>query len=227
MIVQTFVATPTAFRSAGRSAIISGIIGLMAYGFLLTAVLTRTSWVPSDFVYIMFRAHDAAVIFQLLFMIPVLSGLQKLSQNYSAGLRQTTLRVGIGALLCTALFLLLGMIKIFSDGHYTVPLGVFGGWMMVVNWRLMGTVSRALCWFGMIVGLGLVIFGSFFPGYAIFVDPVILRIPPVDLASYPEPPMDFANTLLHQVIWIGGLMGVAPLPVWTLLVGRRLLLEKL
>jgi len=227
MIVQTFVATPTSFRSAGRSAMISGILGLMAYGFLLAAVLTRDSWILSDFVYFMFRSHDAAVILQLLFMVPVLFGLQKLSQKHPHGIGQTTLRVGIGALLFTALFLLLGIVKIFSDGHYLVPLGIFGAWMMVVNWRLMGSLPRALCWFGMIVGLGLVIFGSFFPGYAIFVDAVILRIPPVDMATYPEPPMNFANILLHQIIWIGSIIGVAPLPIWTMLAGRQLLRERL
>src|SRR5882672_11024239 len=106
MITQTLVATPTTFRAPGRSAIISGIVGLMAYGFLLAAVLTRDSWVVSDFVYYMFRAHDVAVMLQFLFLIPVFSGLHGLTKKNPPGMSQTTLRVGIGALLCTALFLL-------------------------------------------------------------------------------------------------------------------------
>jgi hypothetical protein len=225
MIAQTIATTTSSYRTAGRAAIISGILGLMAYGFLLTAVLSRDSWVVSGFAFAMFKAHDVGVILQFLFMVPVIYGLQKLSQKHSAGMSQTTLRVGIGALLFTVLFLFLGLIKIFSDGHYSVPLGVFGAWMIAVNWRLHGVIPVVLRWFGMIVGLGLVAFGSFFPAFAIFVDDVILRIPAVDLSTYPEPPMNFANMVLHKLIWVGGVMGVAPFPVWTLWVGRRLLRE--
>jgi len=226
MITQTFEATTTtSYRSAGRAAMISGILGLMAYGFLLAAVLTRDAWVVSDFVYIMFKAHDVAVILQFLFMIPVLYGIQKLSQKQAGGMSRTSLHIGTGALLFTALFLLLGIVKIFSDGHYLLPVMVLGVWLMIANGRLMGLLPRALCWFGMIIGLGLVAFGSFFPAYAIFVDVVILRIPPVDMATYPEPPMNFANMFIHKIIWIGSIVGVAPLPVWTMLVGRYLLRE--
>ena len=223
MIVQTFVATPTSFRSAGRAAIISGMLGLMAYGFLLTAVLTRDSWVLSDFVRAMFVTHDVGVILQFVVMVPVLYGIQKLSQKHAVGIRHTTLRVGIGALLLTALFSGLGTVKIISDGYYTLPLIVLGVWLMIVNRRLLGTLPRVLCWFGMVVGLGLVVFGSFLPGYAIFVDTMILRIPPVDMATYPMPPMNFANIVLHKLIWVGAIMGVAPFPIWTILVGRHLL----
>lgn len=220
-----FVATTSSYRSAGRAAMISGILGLMAYGFLLAAVLTREAWVVSNFGYIMFRAHDVAVILQFIFMIPVLYGIQKLSQKQGAGIRRASLNVGIGALLFTALFLLLGIVKIFSDGHYLLPVMVLGVWLMIANGRLVDALPRPLCWFGMIIGLGLVAFGSFFPAYAIFVDIVILRVPPVDMATYPEPPMNFANMFIHKIIWIGSIAGVAPLPVWTMLVGRYLLRE--
>jgi hypothetical protein len=225
MIAQMFVPTTSSYRSAGRAAMISGIVGLMAYGFLLAAVLTREEWVVSNFGYIMFKAHDVAVILQFIFMIPVLYGIQKLSQKQGAGISRASLNVGIGALLFTALFLLLGIVKIFSDGHYLLPVMVLGVWLMIASGRLVNTLPRVLCWFGMIIGLGLVTFGSFFPAYAIFVDVVILRIPPVDMATYPEPPMNFANMFIHKIIWIGSIMGVAPLPVWTMLVGRYLLRE--
>lgn len=204
---------------------ISGALGLIAYGFLLTAVLTRDSWVLSDFVHAMFVSHDVGVILQFVFMVPVLYGIQKLSQKQGAGIGHTTLRVGIGALLLTALFSALGTVKIISDGYYTMPLLVLGVWLMIVNRRLLGTLPRLLCWFGMIIGLGLVVFGSFLPGYAIFVDTMILRIPPIDMATYPMPPMNPANIFLHKLIWVGAIMGVAPFPIWTILVGRQLLRE--
>ncbi len=218
--------TQLSYRTAGWAAIGSGAIGLMAYGFLFTAVTSRTDWVISNYVYVMFRAHDIGVIIQFLLLIPVVFGLFKLSQAKPQGMNRTTLNVGIGALLFTAVFLLLGIVKILVDGHYTVPQGVFGVWLMVVNWRLSGVLPNGLRWFGIVVGLGLLIVATFVPGYAIFVDPVILRIPPVDLANYPEPPMDLANTILHQIIWIGTIMGVATLPIWTILLGARFLREK-
>jgi len=224
--LQNTTTTKLSYRTAGWAAIGSGTIGLMAYGFLFTAVTSRTDWVISNYVYLMFMAHDIGVIIQFLLLIPVVFGLFKLSQAKPQGMNRTTLNVGIGALLFTAVFLLLGIVKILGDGHYTIPQGVFGVWLMVANWRLSGVLGKGLRWFGIVVGLGLLIVSLFIPGYAIFVDPVILRIPPVDLTNYPEPPMDLANTILHQMIWIGTIMGVATLPIWTILLGAKFLRER-
>jgi hypothetical protein len=218
--------TASSYRSAGWAAIASGVIGLAAYGCLLSAVLTRDSWFLSRYVYLMFKANQVGFILQLLLLIPAAAGLQKLSQQQSPGISRAALNAGIGALALAVVSLLLGIVSILPEGYSFTTLGMVGVWLIIVNWRLSRVMPRWLRWLGMTVGLGVLIFGSYAPIYAMFVDSVIFRIPAVDLATYPEPPMNFANTILHHyVIWIGSIMGLLPLPIWTLLVGRRLLRE--
>src|SRR5680860_742140 len=125
--LQNTTTAKLSYRTAGRAAIGSGVIGIIAYGFLFTAVTSRTDWVISNYVYLMFKAHDIGVIIQFLLLIPAVFGLRELSQAKPQGMSRTTLNVGIGALLFTAVFLLLGIVKILSDGHYTVPPGSLWG----------------------------------------------------------------------------------------------------
>jgi hypothetical protein len=92
-----------------------------------------------------------------------------------------------------------------------VPQGIFGGWLMVVTWRMAKIFPKYLTGIGMIVGLGLVLVGTFPIGYTLWVDP-----------SAPE---SVANGFLHEIIKIGSYLGVFPLPFWTVLIGGRLLRE--
>jgi hypothetical protein len=173
----------------------------------------------------MFKANQVGFILQLLLLIPAAAGLQKLSQQQSPGISRAALNAGIGALALAVVSLLLGIVSILPEGYSFTTLGMVGVWLIVVNWRLSGVMPRWFRWLGT-TALGVLIFGSYAPIYAMFVDSVIFRIPAVDLATYPEPPMNFANTILHHyVIWIGSITGLLPLPIWTLLVGRRLLRE--
>lgn len=220
-MIQTPTMTESKYRNTGWPSIISGIVGILAYGFLFTAVTTRSSMAIPPSVYFMFRAHDVGVILQFLLMIPVVFGLHNLSQKQSPGMSQTTLATGIGALCFTILFLLLAFPKVLDDGLYMFPQGIFGVWLMVVNWRLSGLLPRGIRWFGMVVGFGLMLVGTFPVGYTIFVDTSPLQIP----AIAPEDgPVNFtpANTILHQVLVIGSLMGVATLPIWSILLGVKL-----
>lgn len=66
-------------QKIGRLAITSGVTGLVAFVFLIIAVTTRGTWTLSSRVYLLFRAHDLAVVLQLLLLIPVAHRLQKLS----------------------------------------------------------------------------------------------------------------------------------------------------
>jgi len=56
-----------------------------------------------------------------------------------------------------------------------------------------------------------------------FVSTIDFRIPAASINEMESIPFDEANASLHQFIWIGALMGVYPFPVWTLLVGGKLL----
>lgn len=91
---------------------------------------------------------------------------------------------------------------------------------MVVNRRLASVLPRGLTWFGMVVGFGLLLVGTFPLAYAIFVDPIGLYGPvPLD---YPHPKTT-ANFIIHDVFFVGTVLGVWTYPIWTILLGRRLL----
>jgi hypothetical protein len=209
-------------RNTGRLAMTSGLIGLVAFVFLIVAVTTRSTWIISSRVYLLFRAHDIAVVVQFLLLIPVALRLQKLSCESPRGMGRKTVAWGIGALVFVALMLLLGACKVVSDMAYMVPQGLFGAWLILANLRLSGLLPRWLRWFGMVVGFGLVLVGTVFPGLAVFVYPSMWKIPavPVDQEVFQN---TLINQILHLLLAIGSALGVVTLPVWTLLTGVQLL----
>ncbi|MEP7236560.1 MAG: hypothetical protein ABI685_01800 [Ferruginibacter sp.] len=210
------------YRTTGLSAIGSGIFGILAIGSLVGSLVMRnTSEVEEIFIG---RFHDAFAIFQFVFMIPVAFGLYKLSQKTSAGISKSIFNFGIAAMSFTAISLLLIFPKITTGIFYMFPQGVFGIWLMIVNWRIKQIVHPALRWFGIIVGLGLAFVGVFVIGFAIFVNADAITIPAPPMKYYPETP---ANLFLHQILYIGSFMGVFTLPVWTILTGRWLLRKRL
>jgi hypothetical protein len=73
----------------------------------------------------------------------------------------------------------------------------------------------------MIVGLGLTLTGVSFVGIS-FVYPDMLAIPAVPTESI-QPVNSPANTFFHQLLFISSFMGVATLPIWTILTGFQLL----
>jgi hypothetical protein len=226
MIAQTFTTTASPYRSAGWAAIISGIIGFLAFGFLVAFLIPHMTEHLRGGIFI--RSHDVAVIFQFLVMIPVVFGLYKLSYQRSPGMSQTMLIAGVGALSFTILFLLLIFPKILNDTLYMFPQGVFGVGLIVVCWRMQGILSRGLRWFGMVVGFGLALVGTFPSGMAIFVPWYTFGEPPAIPVVIPDVSagVHLADNVFHQLLWIGTLMGVITLPFWTLLLGRRLLRER-
>jgi hypothetical protein len=119
--------------------------------------------------------------------------------------------------------LLLALPRVLSNGIYTVPQGVFGVWLVYMSWRMKTVFGGPLRGFGMVVGTGLLLFGLFLVGYVMLVSTMPLRIPAASVEEQESVPFDEANTFLHQFIWLGALMGVYPLPVWTVLVGAKLL----
>lgn len=218
--------TEISYRTAGWTAIFSGIFGILAHAALMTAVITRSDMAITEQGLFLFRTHDAVAILQFLLMIPALIVLHKLSSKQLPGMSRATLTTGIVALLLTVLFLLLIFPWILSDEYYMIPQGIFGVWLVVVNWQLTGILSRGIRWFGIVVGLGLTLVGIFNIGYAIFVSPIGLRIPAAPIEELEIPVDTTANIILHMILNIGSLMGVLTLPIWTIILGRKLLREK-
>lgn len=220
---QVSAETESFSRKAGWAAITSGVIGIVAYGLLMTAVTTRSGWIDKR-AFLFFKAHDIGTIFQFLLLAIVPLGLQKLSRKTPPGMSKATLATGVGAILFVALLLLLGIARIVSDGFYMFPQGVFGVWLIVISWRLFRSLPRWHRSFGMAVGLGLALVGISFVGIA-FVYPNVLAIPAVPLENVVEQ-NTLVNNISHQILYVGSFMGVATLPIWTILTGLKLLREK-
>jgi uncharacterized membrane protein YhaH (DUF805 family) len=208
---------------AGWSAIVSGAIGILACGFLIAYLVLRNLGPDTDI--LVSRLHDAGVAIQFLLLIPVVYGLHKLSKQQSTGMSQATLYTGVSAILFVTLFLLLIFPKVVAEILYMFPQGIFGGWLMVICLRLRNTLRPGLRWFGLVVGLGLALVGAFPLGYAIFVDTIILQIPAASEEAVAKVPITLANMVLHQILWVGSLMGVLTLPFWTILLGLVMLRE--
>jgi len=218
---HVFVSVTPSYRKAGWAAIASGLIGISAFGLLITAVTTRVTWIPSNRVWMLFNTHDIGVAFQFLLLIPVVFGLRTLSRQSPPAISQAAFNTGLGALIFVVLLVLLGIgEKIVSNSFYTFPQGIFGIWLICVNWRLSGSLPGWLRWFGMIVGLGLTLTGVSFVGIA-FVYPDMLGIPAVPTENI-KPVNSAINTFFHQLLFISSFMGVATLPIWTILTGFQL-----
>ncbi len=219
---QLFMNIGSSSRNSGWLAIASGAIGLAALVLLIAAVTTRTTWSLSNRVYLLFRAHDIGVVLQFLLMIPLALGLQKLSRRNPPDIRKGTIAWGITAISFVVLLLILGDCKVVNDMFYMLPQGMFGAWLIVISLRLSGVLPRWLRYFGTVVGFGLVLVGTVFPGLAIFVYPNMLKIPavPVDAETFQRTEI---NQILHLILDIGSMLGVVTLPIWTLLTGARLL----
>jgi hypothetical protein len=210
------------YRSAGKAAITSGVIGIVAYVFLIGFLLIRNQDAQKGVLPI--RVHDSCVILQFVFLIPVVTALFKLIQERYSNISQAMFYIGVGALCFTIFFLLLIFPKVLADTLYMFPQGIFGVWLIIASWRLKEIVPNWLRWFGILVGFGLTLVGIFPIGYAIFVDSIILQIPaPSDEVMGKIPAETPANILIHQFLYIGSFIGVLTLPIWTIFIGVSLL----
>jgi hypothetical protein len=226
MLQHTSIAISASYRKAGWAAIASGVIGIASFGLLMIAVTTRVSWIPSDRVWMLFNTHDFGVALQFLLLLFAIFGLRTLADQTPPGLGKAAFATGVWAVIFVVLLVLLGVGgKIVSNGLYMFPQGILGAWLIAVNWRLSGALPAWQRWFGMIVGLGLVLTGVCFVGIAYVYFPDSLAIPQVAPENIKEV-ISPANTFFHQLLPISSFMGVATLPLWTILTGYQLLKKR-
>ena len=215
------ITTAPQYRFAGWAAITSGVLGFFAYTALMTGVFSRLSGGEERFWTLLFRSHDVGAILQALLMIPVVLTLHHIATQKSTGVGRATVAAGVIALSLMILLMLLGFAGVISDTIYMVPQGVLGVWLIVVGRLVPGVVPRGLRWLGFVSGIGLVLVATFPIAYAVLVDPVILRIPVPQ--PFPDGPDSPANGIIHLVLMLGSFVGVLTFPLWSALVGRRLL----
>lgn len=207
-------------KNIGWYAITSGALGLIGYGFIIAFLISRSE--NNNAFILMNRLHDIACAFQFLLLVPVVSGVHKLLQsNYDSN--QVMFFTGTIAASVTALCLVLIFPKLVSEIFYMIPQGIFGVWLIAFNWSNYKFISKALRIFGIIVGIGLIIAGTFPIGFGIFVSMDALRIPAAPIREFPQTPV---NNILHILLFIGSFTGVLTLPFWTISFGKALLRKR-
>src|SRR5262245_1136410 len=221
--------TGSSYRFAGWAAIASGLIGIIAIGTLFVG---KSIWFTAqaghdpelfkvfDF---WFQTYNVGISLQCLLMIPVVFALHSLARQRFPGIGRGNLVLGVVSLSLVVICALLYLPKVVADDLHLIPLGSLGVWLMIISRRKSTVLSRGLARFGSVVGFGLLLVGIFPLAYGIFVDPIGLRGPiPLD---YPNK-YTVASDILEYVFFIGMLLGVLPFPIWSILLGRRLLRER-
>lgn len=212
--------------AAGRAAIASGALGVIAFGLLITFLGKRLAGGTEQATVPVIRAHDLAALLQFLLLMPLVAAIGTMARPVmpARGQRSTPLlrAMGIASLLLVAVCLALIFTKRVPDDLYMIPLGAFGLWMVSANRRMASVLPRRLTRLGVVAGVGLALVGSFPLAFTLFVDHAHWRgWTPYD---YQAPAgTDVANAISHLVLVIGTFTGLTTVPIWSTLVGRRLL----
>ena len=211
---------------AGRAAIASGALGVLAFGLLITFLVKRLSGGTEQATVPVIRAHDVAALLQFLLLVPLVAALAAIAQAGTPAPSRSPMPllrpVGIASLLLVAVCLALIFTKYVPDDLYMIPLGVFGLWLIGANRRMTSLLPRRLTRLGTVAGVGLALIGSFPIAFTLFVDHAHWRgWTPYDY----QPPAgtDVANAISHLVLVLGTFTGLTTVPVWAALVGRRFL----
>jgi hypothetical protein len=208
-------------RFAGWSAIASGVVGIIAFGFLIAALFGRISGGNEQDWERLIRTHDMGVILQSIFMVPVVFLFRPLDHLPSPGVSRATTMLGLLALSLIVLAVSLIFAHAVWDALYMIPQGLLGVWLIAVSQLGSTEMPRGLTRLGKVAGVGLVLVAAFPISYAIFVDPIGFHGPvPFD---YVPPQATTANVIVHVVLLLGTVIGVAMYPIWSILFGRGLL----
>lgn len=222
--MQTSSGTAGSDRLAGCLAILGGAFGIVAFACLILFLVTRPSAAGQSASHLLLRSHDVGVILQSLCLMPLALALDAIARRESRGSGRAT---GAAAAACLALIVVLlslSFFKLVADVLYMIPQGAVGGWLIVVCRQMANGLPRGLRRLGIVAGAGLLLVSAFPIGYALFVDPAILRGPVSD--DDPTPPgTEKADQIVHIALAIGTLVGCSTYPIWAALAGRWLLVR--
>lgn len=209
-------------RLAGRLAILSGLSGIVSFICLILFLVLRPS--PGDHLtsQLLLRSHDVGVILQSLCLMPLVLALDAIARRDVPASSRKMRPAGIACLTLVVVLMLLSLAKVAADVLYMIPQGAVGLWLIAACRQAANGLPRGLRILGIVAGIGLLLVSAFPIGYAMSVDPAILRGPVSD--DDPTPPgTDTANQVVHIVLAVGTLVGCSTYPVWSALTGRWLL----
>ena len=213
----------SATNRTAKLALLSGVIGLVAFAFLIAA-LAAPPPAPDSLrrETQLFRWQDAGVILQALTMVPVTLGIYRLTAMRSPEWSRLCVTLGLFAQAALIVSSALIFTNTTSDMFYMAPVGLVGVWLLLVNRKQDGIVSTAVAWTGRVAGFGLLLIGAGFVLYGIFVAPSVF-IGPLSNAEIESQSWTQANIIAHIGMAAGTLLGRAVYPVWAILLGRHLL----
>lgn len=117
--------TGSSYRFTAWAAVTSGVIGVVAFGFLIAFLVKRLFLAGTEEGCIpLIRTHDAGVILQPPLMIPLVLTLASIAGQRSPGASRATVSVGVSALLLVVLSLLYIFVHAVPDDLYMIPAGV-------------------------------------------------------------------------------------------------------
>ena len=212
----------SSYALAGRAAVASGALGIIAFALLITFLVRRLSGGTEQEAVPVIRAHDLAALLQFLLLLPLLAALPAIVRPTTRPAGRGSLLLGVLSVVLISLCLALVFTKGVPDDLYMIPLSAFGLWLVNENRRMVHVLPRRLTRLGTVAGVGLALIGSFPIAFTLFVDHTHLSgWTPYDYQ--PPPGTDLANGISHLVLVLGTFTGLTTFPVWTALVGRRLL----
>jgi hypothetical protein len=210
-------------QRTGRLAVLSGVIGLVAFACLIAALAAPPPLPGSlrrETNY--FRWQDAGVILQALTMIPVTLGVYRLTVARSPEWSRLCLILGLFAQAALITSSALIFTHTTADMLYMAPQGLVGLWLLLINRKRDGIISSSVAWTGRVAGTGLLLIGTGFVLYGAMVAPAVFVRPlsngEIDAQSWTQ-----ANVIAHVGMAAGTLLGRAIYPIWAVLLGRRLL----
>ena len=217
-------ADPVQTRYSGWSAYISGAFGILAIVFfaLFAALELPRIVATGDGSQPFFGTlNDIALIFQVLFMVPVAIALDRLGKPHDRGLSRVAASFGIAAMLAVAILqtlLVTNLLRIEAEFPLVfTALGVVGVWLMMACHvgRVRATLPSRLGWLGIVAGVTMA------AGGVIVAASTGLR----PLASPPGPSLAGVLALIGGAIGALGL-GIA-VPIWAIWLGRLFLSDRL
>jgi len=207
---------PSNSRLAGRAAITSGVVGILAFASLVAYLATQVSEFANTGVMpaagrILLSLNYVGVAVQALCLIPAVVALHRLGGWRSPRLSKWATRMCVSALAVVVVVRLLIFVSpAVSDILFMAPMGFVGAWLLLVNWLLNGVLPRWLRIIGWIAGAGLTVVGLnfFFNG---------------GMAVFTHGPWAYADDIpFHKGLALGGLPGFILFPIWAIFVGIRL-----
>ena len=207
----------------GWSAILSGVIDLVGFVFLLIFfALEAPRWIQSgepDTPPLFGTLNDASFIPVALFMIPIAVALHNMNRRQSPTFSLISLIVGMTGMLATGIVQALYVPRLIQTTQQGVLLGTalfcIGSWMILVNTLGRATnLPRGSAWLGIVAGVSII--------------QLPVAVITIGGSAFLDDPSIALSNPLFMFAFAAGVLGFSVgYAIWAILLGRLFLTGKL